>query len=58
VTRSFTSLGSAVQEAGMSRIYAGVHTRIDHLAGLQLGTEVAGFDLRHALLPAHRSLGR
>jgi membrane-associated phospholipid phosphatase len=58
VTRSFTSLSAAVQEAGMSRIYAGVHTRIDHLAGLQLGDSIAGFDLRHALLPVHRSFGR
>ena len=40
----------------MSRIYAGVHTRIDHLAGLQLGDAVAGFVLRNALLPAHRIL--
>jgi membrane-associated phospholipid phosphatase len=58
VTRSFTSFNAAVQEAGMSRIYAGVHTRIDHLAGLQLGDAVAGFVLSNALLPAHHFLDR
>ena len=55
VTRSFTSFSDAAQEAGLSRIFAGVHTRLDHLAGLELGNNVAGFVLRHALLPAHDS---
>jgi hypothetical protein len=53
VTRSFTSFAGAVNEAGLSRIYAGVHTRIDHEAGLQLGTKVADFVLHNALLGAH-----
>ena len=52
VTRSFTSFGAAAQEAGLSRIYAGVHTRIDHQAGLRLGLDVAHFVLGNALLPA------
>jgi membrane-associated phospholipid phosphatase len=56
VTRSFTSFGAAAEEAGISRIYAGVHTRIDHEAGLHLGHEVAVFVLRNALLP-ERPLG-
>jgi membrane-associated phospholipid phosphatase len=47
VTRSFGSFSGAAREAGLSRIYAGVHTRIDHLAGVQLGAEVARFDLAH-----------
>jgi membrane-associated phospholipid phosphatase len=51
VTRSFTSFGAAAQEAGLSRIYAGQHTRIDHLAGLALGHDVARFVLHNALLP-------
>jgi hypothetical protein len=55
VTRSFTSFSAAVGEAGLSRIYAGVHTRIDHEAGLVLGNDVAGFVLHNALLPAHDS---
>jgi hypothetical protein len=52
VTRSFTSFSDAAQEAGLSRIFAGVHTRLDHLAGLALGHEVAGFVLHNALLPS------
>ena len=54
VTRSFTSFDAAAQEAGLSRIYAGQHTRLDHVAGVTLGQHVAGFVLRNALLPAHR----
>jgi hypothetical protein len=42
----------------MSRIYAGVHTRLDHMAGLQLGDAVAGFVLSNALLPAHHFLDK
>jgi membrane-associated phospholipid phosphatase len=58
VTRSFTSFSGAVSEAGLSRIYAGVHTRLDHVAGLQLGNDIAGFVLHNALLPAHDSSGK
>jgi PAP2 superfamily len=53
VTRSFTSFTAAEQEAGLSRIYSGQHTRLDHVAGLKLGHDVAGFVLHNALLPAH-----
>jgi hypothetical protein len=55
VTRSFYSFSAAANEAGLSRIYAGVHTRLDHLAGLTLGHDVANFVLHNALLPAHDS---
>jgi len=58
VTRSFASFSAAAQEAGLSRIYAGQHTRLDHLAGLTLGHDVAGFVLHNALLPAHDSSGQ
>ncbi|HEY2327973.1 MAG TPA: vanadium-dependent haloperoxidase, partial [Gaiellaceae bacterium] len=51
VTRSFTSFSAAADEAGVSRIYAGVHTRLDHIAGLTLGHDVANFVLHNALLP-------
>jgi len=51
VTRSFTSLSAAAEEAGVSRIYAGVHTRLDHIAGLTLGHDVAKFVLHNVLLP-------
>jgi len=55
VTRSFDSFNSAAQEAGLSRIYSGQHTRFDHVAGLALGHDVARFVLRNALLLAHDS---
>jgi membrane-associated phospholipid phosphatase len=58
VTRSFTSFGAAAEEAGLSRIFSGQHTRLDHLAGLTLGHDVAGFVLHNALLPAHDSSGK
>jgi hypothetical protein len=58
VTRSFTGFDAAAQEAGLSRIFAGQHTRLDHVAGLELGHDVAGFVLHNALLPAHDSSGK
>jgi hypothetical protein len=58
VTRSFSSFSAAAEEAGVSRIYAGVHTRLDHIAGLTLGYDVANFVLHNALLPAHDSSGK
>jgi hypothetical protein len=46
VTRSFNSYSDAASEAGLSRIYGGVHTRIDHEAGIKLGHDVARFVLK------------
>jgi hypothetical protein len=51
VTRSFPSFAAAEDEAASSRIYAGVHSRLDDLPGRRLGTDVAHFVLRHALGP-------
>ncbi|WP_242614023.1 vanadium-dependent haloperoxidase [Actinomadura roseirufa] len=45
ITRSFTRYQDAADEAGLSRIYAGVHTRIDHVAGDVLGARVARYVL-------------
>ena len=42
VTRSFSSLGAVADEAGLSRIWAGQHTRIDDQTGRRLGRDVAG----------------
>jgi hypothetical protein len=42
VTRSFSSLGAVADEAGLSRIWSGQHTRIDDQTGRQLGRDVAG----------------
>jgi hypothetical protein len=36
-TRSFASLQAATDEAGLSRIFAGQHTLLDHHAGQALG---------------------
>jgi len=58
VTRSFTSFSAAAQEAGLSRIYAGQHTRLDHVAGQTLGHDVADVVLHNALQPAHDSSGK
>jgi membrane-associated phospholipid phosphatase len=58
VTRSFGSFSAAAQEAGLSRIYSGQHTRLDHVAGLTLGHGVADFVLHNALLRAHDSSGK
>jgi PAP2 superfamily len=51
VTRSFATLAAAADEAGLSRIWAGQHTRIDHQAGQQLGNQVAATVLRDLPMP-------
>jgi PAP2 superfamily len=40
VTRSFTSFDKAAEEAGMSRIYGGIHFMSDNTAGLAAGKQV------------------
>ncbi|MFO0937321.1 MAG: phosphatase PAP2 family protein [Gemmataceae bacterium] len=56
VTRSFTSFAVAAQEAGMSRIYGGIHYQFDNLAGLALGGTIGAVTL-HDFLPAQRQGG-
>jgi hypothetical protein len=46
VERSFAGFSEAAEEATVSRIYNGNHTRIDQVAGASLGRDVAGFVLR------------
>jgi membrane-associated phospholipid phosphatase len=41
VVRTFDSYSDVAVEAGLSRIFAGQHTRLDHVAGLHLGRNVA-----------------
>jgi hypothetical protein len=48
VTRTFERLQDVADEAGRSRIPAGVHTRLDHESGQHLGASVAHFAQRHA----------
>ena len=45
VVRTFGSYSDVATEAGLSRIFAGQHTRIDHQAGLELGHDIAHFVL-------------
>jgi len=45
VLRTFSSFSEAAEEASVSRIYNGNHTRIDQIAGDNLGHDVAGFVL-------------
>jgi membrane-associated phospholipid phosphatase len=40
-----TTLDAAAEEAGVSRIYGGIHYRFDSVAGLALGRAIAGFVL-------------
>jgi hypothetical protein len=51
VERSFVSFSEAAEEASVSRIYNGNHTRIDQVAGEDLGHDVADLVLRSELLP-------
>jgi PAP2 superfamily len=49
VRRSFATFAAAEDEAALSRVFAGVHSRLDDPPGRRLGTEVARFVLGHAL---------
>jgi hypothetical protein len=51
VTRSFPSFQAAAEEAGMSRIYGGIHYSFDNQAGLAVGQQVGNYVLQHELLP-------
>jgi len=46
--RHASELGAQVTEAGLSRMYAGIHYRFDIDAGARLGTEVARYALANA----------
>jgi hypothetical protein len=45
-SRKFNSYQAVATEAGLSRIFAGVHTRLDHESGLKLSRDVAQLVLR------------
>ena len=49
--RHFASFDAAAQEAGMSRIYGGIHFMSDNIYGLQVGGEVGQYVVQHELLP-------
>jgi hypothetical protein len=46
--RTFDTYEAVTTEAGLSRIFAGVHTRLDHESGLELGRDVAQFVLHES----------
>jgi hypothetical protein len=54
VTRSFTRLFAAEEEATLSRIFAGQHFRSDLTAGQRLGRNVADFVVDNFLTLRHR----
>jgi hypothetical protein len=41
VVRTFSRLQHAADDAGLARLFGGVHTRLDHEAGQRLGAHVA-----------------
>jgi hypothetical protein len=51
VTRSFGSFRAAAEEAGMSRIYGGIHWPFDNTEGLKCGREVGEYVARNLLRP-------
>lgn len=50
-TRDFTSFSEAADEAGMSRIYGGIHFEFDNVAGQQIGADVANNVYSNYLTP-------
>jgi len=52
VQRSFTSLSSAANEAGQSRIYGGIHWQFDNQVGLATGRSLAELVFFNFLTPA------
>ena len=49
VTRHFDSFSTAAEEAGMSRIYGGIHFNFDNTAGLELGHKIGTAALARTL---------
>src|SRR5262249_12904527 len=54
VTRSYASFSAAVQEVSDSRVYAGIHWRIDVQARRGMGSGVGDYLVPHVLRPAPR----
>ncbi|MCC5575434.1 phosphatase PAP2 family protein [Microtetraspora sp. AC03309] len=48
--KPYTSLSATATEAGLSRIWGGVHTRLDHKSGNELGTAIARYALGQSKL--------
>jgi PAP2 superfamily/Bacterial Ig-like domain len=52
VSRSFTSFNQAAEEAGMSRIYGGIHFMSDNLTGLAAGKTLATYITKNLFVAA------
>jgi len=56
-TRSYNSLSEAAEEAGMSRIYGGIHYDFDNDEGQELGKGVADYIFQNRFLPVPEPSG-
>ena len=52
VTRHFESLSDAAEEAGLSRVYGGIHFYFAHRAGAEAGRKLADYVVANRLRPA------
>ena len=50
-SRSYDSFSEAAEEAGMSRIYGGIHWAFDNTAGAELGTDISNWVFNNFLTP-------
>jgi hypothetical protein len=55
--RAFDSFTSAAEEAGMSRIYGGIHWAFDNADGLACGREIGEYVAQRHFLLAARARG-
>jgi hypothetical protein len=58
VTRKFTSLWAAAEEAGMSRIYGGIHWQFDNVDALKVGRTLGEYVFRNTLQARPRQVLR
>lgn len=56
-TRDFISISQAAYEAGMSRIYGGIHFDFDNVAGLDMGAQIGGNTYNNHLQPVPEPCG-
>lgn len=56
-SRTYSSLWAAAQDAGMSRIYGGIHWQFDNQAGLASGSAVGAWVVSTALIPGPSAAG-
>ena len=50
-TRSFDRFSEAAMECALSRVYLGIHFRYDSTEGVELGSRIGHYVLRHRLMP-------